>query len=111
MTTQTFKHHAGIDWASDHYDLCVVDESGTAVGKKRVEHSGDGIGECIEWMLQMAGGDASSIAIAIEVPHGAMVESLIENNLAVFALNPKQMDRFRDRHTVAGPRMMTWTHL
>jgi len=104
MTTQTFKHHAGIDWASDHYDLCVVDESGTAVGKKRVEHSGDGIGECIEWMLQMAGGDASSIAIAIEVPHGAMVESLIENNLAVFALNPKQMDRFRDRHTVAGAK-------
>ena len=104
MTTQTFKHHAGIDWASDHYDLCVVDESGTAVGKKRVEHSGDGIRECIEWVLQMAGGDASSIAIAIEVPHGAMVESLIENNLAVFALNPKQMDRFRDRHTVAGAK-------
>lgn len=104
MTTQTFKYHAGIDWASDHYDLCVVDESGTAVSKKRVEHSGDGIGKCIEWMLQMAGGDASSIAIAIEVPHGAMVESLIENNLAVFALNPKQMDRFRDRHTVAGAK-------
>jgi transposase len=33
-----------------------------------------------------------------------MVESLIENNLAVFAVNPKQMDRFRDRHTVAGAR-------
>ncbi len=33
-----------------------------------------------------------------------MVESLIENNFAVFAINPKQMDRFRDRHTVAGAK-------
>jgi len=104
MTTQVFKYHAGIDWASDHYDACVVDESGTALGKERFEHSGDGVGKCIDWLLQMAGGDASSIAVAIEVPHGAMVESLIEHNLAVFAINPKQMDRFRDRHTVAGAK-------
>jgi transposase len=104
MTTQTFKYHAGIDWASDHYDICVVDGTGAVVGKKRVEHSGDGIRECIDWLLQVAGGDASSLDVAIEVPHGAMVESLIENNLAVFAINPKQMDRFRDRHTVAGAK-------
>jgi transposase len=104
MTTQAFKYQAGIDWASDHYDVCVVDENGTALGKKQVEHSGDGIREGIDWLLQMAGGDASLIAIAIEVPRGAMVESLIENNLAVFAINPKQMDRFRDRHTVAGAK-------
>jgi transposase len=104
MTTQTFQFHVGIDWASEHYDVCVVDGSGTALGTKRVEHSGEGIGECIEWLLKVAGGDASSIAVAIEVPRGAMVESLIENNLAVFAINPKQMDRFRDRHTVAGAK-------
>lgn len=104
MTTQTFQYHAGIDWASDHYDICVVDGNGTAIGKKRVEHSGEGIGECIDWLQQVAGGDAHAIAVAIEVPRGAMVESLIENNLAVFAINPKQMDRFRDRHTVAGAK-------
>jgi transposase len=104
MTTQTFKYYAGIDWASDHYDVCVVDANGTALDKKQVEHSGDGIRECIAWLLQRAGGQASSIAVAIEITRGAMVESLIENQLAVFALNPKQMDRFRDRHTVAGAK-------
>ena len=82
----------------------MVDDNGTILGEKQVEHSGDGIRECINWLLQLAGGDASSIAVAIEVPHGAVVESLIENNLAVFAINPKQMDRFRDRHTVAGAK-------
>src|SRR5450631_2293264 len=102
--TQAFKYLSGIDWASDSYEVCVVDENATVLGKKQVEHSGDGIRQCIEWLLQLAGGDASSIAVAIEVPHGAMVESLIENNLAVFAINPKQMDRFRDRYTVAGAK-------
>jgi transposase len=102
--TQTFKCLSGIDWASDSYEVCVVDADGSVLGKKEVEHSGDGIQQCIDWLLQMAGGDASSIAVAIEVPHGAMVESLIENNVAVFAINPKQMDRFRDRYTVAGAK-------
>ena len=102
--TQAYKNLVGIDWASDSYEVCVVDDNATVLGKKQVEHSGDGIRQFIDWLLQMAGGDASSIAVAIEVPHGAMVESLIENNVAVFAINPKQMDRFRDRYTVAGAK-------
>jgi transposase len=104
MTTQTFRYYTGIDWASDRHAVCVVDDNGTVLGETQVEHSGDGIQKCIDWLLQWAGGDASSIAVAIEVPHGAVVESLIENQLAVFAVNPKQMDRFRDRHTVAGAK-------
>jgi hypothetical protein len=55
-------------------------------------------------VLKLAEGDVSAVAVAIEVPHGAMVESLIESNLAVFAINPEQMDRIRDRHTVAGAK-------
>jgi hypothetical protein len=99
-----FKYCLGIDWASDKYDICAVDQNGKECGRKQVEHSGDGIRQCIDWMLRLTEGDASAVAAAIEVPHGAMVESLIENNVAVFAINPKQLDRFRDRHTVAGAK-------
>jgi transposase len=94
----------GIDWASDSYQICVADDQGKVLEEKQVEHSGEGIGQGIDWLLKLAAGDASMIAVAIEVPHGAMVESLIEHNLVVFAINPKQMDRFRDRHTVAGAK-------
>lgn len=104
MTKQIFKYFVGIDWASDSYQICVVDGDGSVIGEKKIAHNGDGIRQCIEWLLQLAGDDASLLAVSIEVPHGAMVESLIEANLAVFALNPKQMDRFRDRHTVAGAK-------
>jgi transposase len=104
MENQTFQYFVGIDWASDSYQICVVDDQGKALEEKQVEHSGEGIRQCIDWLLKLAAGDASKVAVAIEVPHGAMVESLIENKLAVFAINPKQMDRFRDRHTVAGAK-------
>jgi hypothetical protein len=44
------------------------------------------------------------VAIAIEMPAGAIVEMLVEHSYAAFSLNPKQLDRFRDRHSVAGAK-------
>src|SRR5688572_20332670 len=45
-----------------------------------------------------------SIAVGIEIPRGSIVEALVERGAHVYALNPKQLDRFRDRHTVAGAK-------
>jgi transposase len=42
--------------------------------------------------------------VAIETPRGPVVEMLLERGFQVFALNPKQLDRFRDRFTVAGAK-------
>lgn len=44
------------------------------------------------------------MAVAIEVPRGAVVETLLERGAALYTLNPKQVDRFRDRFTVAGAK-------
>lgn len=49
-----------------------------------------------------AGPDPGRIAVALEVPRGAIVDTLLAQGGHVFALNPKPLDRFRDRHTVAG---------
>ena len=43
-------------------------------------------------------------AAAIEKPHGPEVDALLERGAAVFALNPKQLDRFRDRFSPAGAK-------
>ena len=40
------------------------------------------------------------IAVAIEVPRGPVVEAFLEGGFAVFSINPKQLDRFRDRYSV-----------
>ena len=44
------------------------------------------------------------MAVAIEVPRGPLVEAFLERKYAVFAINPKQRDRFRDRYSVAGAK-------
>ena len=61
-----FKHYVGIDWASDSYQVCVIDNNVTVIGEKKVEHSGDGIRECIDWLLKLDGlrpGNASASLI------------------------------------------------
>ena len=42
--------------------------------------------------------------MAIETPRGPVVESLMERGFAVHAINPKQLDRFRDRISPAGAK-------
>ncbi len=42
--------------------------------------------------------------MGIEVPRGAIVEGLVERGFHIFAINPKQLARFRDRHTMSGAK-------
>jgi transposase len=99
-----FRWFVGIDWAAEKYDVCVLDGSGKVIGKRVIQHSGSAIAELLDWLQEIAGGNAEAEAIAIETPRGAVVEGLVERGFAVFAINPKQLDRFRDRYTVAGAK-------
>ena len=56
------------------------------------------------WLWTLSAGQPQRVAVAIEVPRGAIVEGLVERGFHVFAINPKQLDRFRDRHSVAGAK-------
>src|SRR5262249_27228750 len=49
-------------------------------------------------------GEPQRVAVAIEVPRGAIVEGLLDRGFHLFAINPKQLDRFRDRHSAAGAK-------
>jgi transposase len=42
--------------------------------------------------------------VAIEVPHGPVVDALLDRGFAVYAINPKQLERLRDRISVAGAK-------
>src|SRR5947199_10089891 len=94
----------GIDWATEAHQVCVLNSQGRLLEQRRVEHRSEAIAAMIDRLIGLAGGDPTSIAVAIEVPRGPVVEALVERGLHVFAINPKQLDRFRDRHTVAGAK-------
>src|SRR5947208_3693902 len=50
------------------------------------------------------GGTPEVIGVSIEMTQGPVVEALLERGFCVYGINPKQLDRFRDRFTVAGAK-------
>ncbi|MFY9874221.1 MAG: transposase [Rhodomicrobium sp.] len=98
MTEQRW--YAGVDWASESHHVFLTVGEGRKIGEKIFKHGGEGLAEMANWLLQVScAADPGQIHIAIEAPHGPVVETLIERGFKVHAINPKQMDRFRDRFT------------
>ena len=95
---------AGIDWGSRSHQACVLAPDGAVLGEKTFLHSGQGLGELLDWMVTCAGCDAEHIAVALEIPHGPIVDSLLDRGFQVSSINPKQLDRFRDRFSPAGAK-------
>jgi transposase len=92
----------GVDWGREEHVVVAMDGDGKEVFETRVKHSGAALHGFAERLARQ--GQASRIAIGIEIPRGALVETLLERGFRVFALNPKQLDRFRDRFFPAGAK-------
>lgn len=97
-----YEMFVGIDWGSESHQVCALDHRGDVLREWSVRHGGAELVGLADQLLELAKGQR--IAVAIEVPRGAIVETLLERDVAVFAINPRQLDRFRDRHTVAGAK-------
>ena len=102
--TESYRFFVGIDWAWNEHTICVLGSGGEVVDRRTIQHSGTGVALLVDVLEKFSNGRPSSVAVAIEMPRGAIVEHLVERGFAVYSLNPKQMDRFRDRHTVPGAK-------
>ena len=98
-----YLYRVGIDWGSQHHQVCIVDREGHR-SEEAVPHTSAGLAALAQTLAALNPEAPERVAIAIEVPRGPVVETLLERGFHVFALNPKQLDRFRDRHTVAGAK-------
>jgi transposase len=101
---QPYEWFVGIDWGSQQHQVCVLDRDRRRVGERVVDHDGASLARLADWLWTVSAGHPQRVAVAIEVPRGAIVEGLLERGFHVFAINPKQLDRFRDRHSVAGAK-------
>lgn len=101
---QTYLHFVGIDCGSEKHQVTVVDADGKRRVERVVDNMPNALGDMSQWLLDHCGVQAAGIAVAIENPRGPVVELLLERGFPVYWLNPKQLDRFRDRHTVAGAK-------
>lgn len=104
MVDDTFTLSVGIDCGSQIHQVCVLDRAGSVIGERRIEHSGADLAALADWLLTLGEADPARILIAIEVPRGPVVETLLERGFRVYAINPKQLDRFRGRYSAAGSK-------
>ena len=94
------RHRSG----SQAHQVCVLDEQRKIVLEKVFEHAGTALTALANELLALASGSADAIQVAIETPQSAVVDVLLERGIEVFTINPKQLDRFRNRHTVSGAK-------
>lgn len=102
--SDSYRLFVGIDWATQKHAVCVVGADGKRVKEVEIEHSGAGLEKLVELLRELSQAQPETVAVSIEVTRGAVVETLLERGFHVYALNPKQLDRFRDRHTMAGSK-------
>ena len=76
MSTE-FDWFVGIDWATQAHEVCILDAGGTVVQRHSVPHSGDGLKDLVARLVRLCGGLIDRVAVGIEVPHGAVVETLL----------------------------------
>jgi transposase len=104
MHTEERQWFAGIDWATETHHVFVSDDRGQKLGEKVFPHSGEGLAAMQDYILSLTGSTPDKVFVAIEVPNGPVVESLMERGFRLHSINPKQLDRFRDRFSPAGAK-------
>jgi hypothetical protein len=99
----------GDDWAENHHDVELMDIAGRRLAKARLPEGVAGIARLHAMIGEQLGKDADErdtgqVAIGIETDRGPWVAALITAGYTVFAVNPLQTSRYRERHGVSGAK-------
>ena len=99
----------GDDWAEDHHDVELMDAAGKVLGRRRLPEGVAGMARLHELIGQQLGedGEDAEVVIGIETDRGPWVAALVAAGYVVFAVNPLQASRYRERHGVSGAKSDT----
>ena len=96
----------GDDWAEDHHDVEVQDQAGRRLARARLPEGVAGmarlhalVGEHLE-----EDADPGQVLIGIETDRGPWVQALVAAGYTVYAINPRQVARYRERHSNSGAK-------
>ena len=93
----------GDDWAEDHHDVHLMDETGARLASRRLPEGLAGIGEFHQLLARHAE-EPEQIVIGIETDRGLWVTALVGAGYQVYAINPMAVARYRERHHVSGAK-------
>jgi len=93
----------GDDWAEDHHDVYLMNDTGDRLASRRLPEGLAGIRRLHELIAGHAQ-DPAQVVIGIETDRGLWVDALTAAGYQVFAVNPLAAARYRDRHHVSGAK-------
>jgi transposase len=93
----------GDDWAEDHHDIEVLDEQGATLARRRFTEGLAGVRQ-LHALLAEHAENPGEVVVGIETDRGMWVASLVAAGYQVYAINPKAVSRYRDRHVTSGAK-------
>lgn len=97
------RYYIGVDWADAADAVWVEDEQATKILSRSVAHTVETFTEWGRWLDEQRAAGVELWA-AIEKPEGRVVDFLLDHGVVVFAVNPKAVDRARDRFRASGAK-------
>ncbi|MDX6430997.1 MAG: hypothetical protein QOE54_3363 [Streptosporangiaceae bacterium] len=96
----------GDDWAEGHHDVELMDVPGRRLAKARLPEGVEGMTRLHSMIGEQLGDDAddAEVLVGIETDRGPWVLALIAAGYSVFAVNPLQAARYRERLSVSGAK-------
>jgi hypothetical protein len=96
----------GDDWAEAHHDIEIEDESGRVLARRRLPEGLAGITTLHELVAEHLDPTAEpdQVQLGIETERGPWVQALLAAGYVVFAINPMQVARYRERHSTSGAK-------
>jgi transposase len=93
----------GNDWSEDHHDIWVMSETGEKLAARRLGEGVGGIG-MFHQLISEYTEDPGEVVVGIETDRGLWVEALVAAGYQVYAINPRSVARYRERHGVSGAK-------
>ena len=97
------RYFLGLDWGDEAHAVWVVDITGEKVWAGQVEQTAEALAEFGRRLYQW---HSAGIEVwgAIEKPEGRIVDFLLDHAVVAYPVNPKAVDRARDRFRVSGSK-------
>ncbi len=93
----------GIDWADTEHVYCLMDDTGATLATGTIAHTAEGL-ERFMALVRTRVQNPQDVLVALETSQGPLVGALLDQQFTVYAINPKAVDRHRERFRVAGAK-------
>lgn len=95
--------YVGIDWSDIDHKVYFTNETATQLDAFCIPHSPEGLYELFSRVEKFAK-DINDVVFAIEKPSGLLVSAILDRGFSIYPINPKAVDRYRDRYKVSGKK-------